>query len=170
MKSNLKKTGQMTLALVALAAGAGLSILLYNGIMHGDLPASLANTGSQETSPFVTNLLQDGGWLKPACMFLVMLAGMLFNQIFENLKVQKEAGETQANVFRIIADGITGITFWMAFFVSPLIFYGTYYLVDKLPDGAVGYFYAFQGGFFWYNIFSRFELKSKKQQLQTPVI
>ena len=95
-------------------------------------------------------------------MFIAMLAGMFFNQIFENLKVQKEAGVTRANPFRLFADGLTGITFWMAFFVSPLIFYGTYYLVDKLPEGAVGYFYAFQGGFFWYNIFSRFELKSKK--------
>jgi hypothetical protein len=109
-----------------------------------------------------TAWLRNSQWIKPVLMFAVMLAGMFFNQIFENLKEQKKAGVTRVKVFSLLADGFSGITFWMAFFVSPLIFYGTYYMVDKLPDGIVGYFYAFQGGFFWYNIFSRLELKSKK--------
>ncbi len=160
----------MVLALFIVVAGAGLSMALYSGIVPGDMQVNGGRVDSPQTASSLSGLFSDYGWLKPLLMFLVMLAGMFFNQIFENLKLQKEAGETHANVFRLFADGLTGITFWMAFFVSPLVFYATYYMVDKLPDGPVGYFYAFQGGFFWYNIFSRFELKSKKAPLQAPVI
>jgi hypothetical protein len=162
MNFQIKKTGQMILLFMAIMAGAGLSVHLYKGITTGAMPANEASQGLQSISPSLSDLIPDNTWIKPLLMFVVMLAGMFFNQIFENLKVQKEAGTTRINVFRLFADGLTGITFWMAFFVSPLIFYGTYYLADKLPDGAVGYFCAFQGGFFWYNIFSRFELKYKK--------
>jgi hypothetical protein len=169
MKQSPKKTGQIILTVVALTAGAVLSILLYKGLVPA-FSAIAAENDSQLKATSLAGLSNYDKWLKPAFMFVIMLAGMFFNQIFENLKMQKEAGETQANVLRLFTDGIKGITFWMAFFVSPLIFYATYYMVDKLPDGAVGYLYAFQGGFFWYNIFNRFELKSKKQALQAPVV
>jgi len=152
----------MALSLLALTAGACISIFLYNGLMEIDLPVNTDNAAPKESATSLPAILNDNAWLKPALMFMIMLAGMFFNQVFENLKIQKEAGETRINVFRLLADGFTGITFWMAFFVSPLIFYATYYLVDKMPGGAVGYFYAFQSGFFWYNLFNRLELKSKK--------
>jgi hypothetical protein len=162
MKTYLDPTGPVPMMFVILITGIVLSLLLYIGIMPDEIVVKYDNMGSKEITGPLQSLVYDNGWFKPVSMFLAMLAGMFFNQLFENLKVQKEAGKTQANLFRLFADGLTGITFWMAFFVSPVIFYGTYYLVDKLPDGVVGYFYAFQGGFFWYNIFNRFELKSKK--------
>ncbi len=165
MELTFKKTGWMAISLLALTAGAGVSILLYNGLMAGDLPVNADSSAAKESATSLPAILKDNTWLKPIFMFMIMLAGMFFNQVFENLKIQKEAGETRTNVLRLLADGFAGITFWMAFFVSPLIFYATYYLVDKMPGGAVGYFYAFQSGFFWYNLFNRLELKSKKQLL-----
>lgn len=162
MKTYLDPTGPVPMMFLMLITGIILSLLLYIGIMPDEIAVRYDNVGSKEITGPLQSLLNDNGWFKPVSMFLAMLAGMFFNQLFENLKVQKEAGIKHANLFRLFADGFTGITFWMAFFVSPVIFYGTYYLVDTLPDGAVGYFYAFQGGFFWYNIFNRFELKSKK--------
>jgi len=162
MESYLMKSEKTALWVLMLSVGAGLSILLYTGIIPESLPLSAGNFGVKEPTATLTNLFQNYGWIKPVLMFAMMLAGMFFNQVFENLKVQKEAGATRVDLFRLFADGFFGITFWMAFFVSPLIFYGTYYLVDKLPDGVVGFFYAFQGGFFWYNVFNRLELKSKK--------
>jgi len=114
------------------------------------------------------DLLTGSAWVKPLLMFLVMVAGMFFNQLFENLKQQKEAGRTTTNVLQLFTKGWKGISFWMALVVSPIIFYGTYYLVDSLPDGNVAYFYAFQNGFFWYNIFNKFDTKTKKEKLVDP--
>jgi hypothetical protein len=162
MEPNLMKTGKAALSILLLAVGACLSISLYIGIMPAHAPSGAGFADVNQPPSSWTALLQNNQWIKPVLMFAVMLAGMFFNQVFENLKEQKKEGVTRVKVFRLLADGFSGITFWMAVFVSPLIFYGTYYMVDKLPDGIVGYFYAFQGGFFWYNIFSRLELKSKK--------
>jgi hypothetical protein len=47
-------------------------------------------------------------------------------------------------------------------FVSPIIFFGTYFLVSSIPDDKIAYFYAFQNGF-WYYIFNKIDLKVKRE-------
>ena len=133
------------------------------------LPA-ITTTVTPDPSPksFTEDLFTGITWLRPLLMFVVMVAGMFFNQLFENLKQQKDAGRTTTNVLQLFTKGWKGISFWMAIVVSPIIFYGTYYLVDALPDGNVAFFYAFQNGFFWYNIFNKFDTKTKKEKLVDP--
>jgi len=136
-----------------LITGSALSILS---------DSLLTDTASvvEEKNPLFPEFL-TGGWVRPVMVFVAMVVGMFFNQLFENLKEQKEAGRTTVNIFQTFALGWKGLSFWMALLVSPIIFYGTYYIGDSLPDGKVAYFFAFQNGFFWYNIFHKFELKSK---------
>ncbi|MCK9220510.1 MAG: hypothetical protein M0P47_10735 [Bacteroidales bacterium] len=164
MNSTTSKSYMIMLSTMIVMASAGMSIFL------NDLMRSFATNSFSITPDAGYNLpgMQAGmqntestSWIRPLLMFLIMLAGMFFNQIFENLKAQKADGHTTTNVLRLFTTGWKGISFWMAIVVSPIIFYGTYYLVDALPDGNVAYFYAFQNGFFWYNIFNRFEVKSK---------
>ena len=156
MDTNSNQPGRPLVFALLLIAGAGISVLSYNGLTSISGPAGVPLAGL--TDPFPAD------WIRPVLMFLIMLAGMFFNQLFENLKAQKEAGRTTTNIPELLITGWKGISFWMAIVVSPIIFYGTYYLVDSLPDGSVAFFYAFQNGFFWYNIFNTFDLKTKARK------
>ena len=145
MISEVKNSERDLLFVLSLISGVALSLLL-NTVVNMKDPAIM-----QAKQEFVT---EPGGedWVKAVLMFVAMLAGMFFNQLFESLKARKSAGHTTIDIVKIILKGWRGISFWMAVVVSPIIFYGTYYLVSTLPDGKVAYFYAFQNGFFWYNI------------------
>jgi len=136
-----------------LFAGSGLSIV-------SDSLLTDATTAPDGKITLFPEFL-DAGWVRPVMMFVAMVVGMFFNQLFENLKEQKADGRTTVNIFQTVASGWKGLSFWMALLVSPIIFYGTYFIGDSLPEGKVAYFFAFQNGFFWYNIFHKFELKSK---------
>ncbi len=142
----------MVFALVLLA-GSGLSIFSYSLLNDSTIMA--------EGEPLLVFGFFPATWVRPLMMFVAMVVGMFFNQLFENLKAQKAAGRTTIHVFQTFASGWKGISFWMALVVSPIIFYGTYFIGDALPDGNVAWFYAFQNGFFWYNIFHKVELKGK---------
>jgi hypothetical protein len=153
MDNHSNRAGQYVILVLVLLAGAGISV--FSNCVLSPVSSSGQASGSGAREIMTVN------WIRPLLMFLIMLAGMFFNQIFENLKAQKAEGHTTTNVLRLFTTGWKAISFWMAIVVSPIIFYGTYYLVDALPDGNVAYFYAFQNGFFWYNIFNRFEVKPK---------
>jgi hypothetical protein len=143
----------LLLTLVLVVLGGLISVVIYNEF---NVSTEKSIKGGMIASQQVWDLV------KPAILFGMMLLGMFFNQLFEILQEQKNKGMKTTNMWKNFLRGIRGITFWMAVVVSPIIFFCTFYLVDSDPDNKASYFFAFQNGFFWINIFNKTELKVKK--------
>ena len=158
-------TKNTLLALVMLGGSSALSVILYNY-----LPLPPATDYLPPATSYLPPADEAYQYLRPVLLFLVMVLGMFFNQLFESLQKQKKAGKTTINVGETFRTGFRGITFWMALFVSPLIYFATYYLVSTMPDDRIAYFYAFQNGFFWYYVFNKFDLRAKNDSKKQAVI
>ncbi len=150
MNTEMRNSDRNELLILALAAGTSMS-LLFNYLVYLNVYSGLA--GREDSS--LEMACED--WQKSLIMFGIMLAGMFCNQVFESLRARKTAGKITVNICKLMLHGFRGISFWMAVVVSPVIFYTTYLLAGNIPESKVACFYAFQNGFFWYNIFSRFD-------------
>ena len=143
----------LLISLALMVLGGLISVVIYNEF-------DFTNGENGPGGKIATQQL----WylLKPVILFGVMVLGMLFNQLFEILQEQKNKGRKTTNMWKNLLAGIRGTTFWMAVVVSPIIFFCSFYLVDSNPNSKASYFFAFQNGFFWINIFNKTELKIKK--------
>lgn len=103
-------------------------------------------------------------YLWPIVLFLTMIVGMLFNQYYEILKKRRAEGVETINIKGLFRDGLSGVSFWMAIFVAPIVFYSSYAVISTIPDNKVALFYAFQNGFFWQAIFSKVETSQTVKQ------
>jgi len=152
MKTSIPNPVATVISLALILLAATISILAFN--------TAILNLAAKSTSRAVLTI-PSWDLVKPVILFGLMLLGMFFNQLFELLQAQKKEGHTVTNIASVVIQGIRGITFWMAVVVSPIVFFGSFYLVDTSPDNKAVYFYAFQNGFFWYYIFNKAELKAK---------
>lgn len=153
------------------ASAVAVSILFYNLMIPGSgtSPIPSGPVVQQNTvTPYAFSDTYD--YVRPILLFLVMILGMFFNQLFEALQKQKKEGKTTVNIGETFKNGFKGITFWMAIVVSPIIYFCTYFLVSTIPDDKIAYFYAFQNGFFWYYIFNKFDLRAKADSKKAAVI
>jgi len=90
---------------------------------------------------------------KPTLFFLLMLAGILANQVYEHAKYLQSRGRKRITLKGLLKAVESNPRFWMALSISPFIFFTTYSYIAQLPDGPVAMFYAFQNGFFWQAVF-----------------
>ncbi|RME47807.1 MAG: hypothetical protein D6796_07225 [Caldilineae bacterium] len=111
---------------------------------------------SGEAATTAVNLSE---YRKPAFFFLLMLAGILANQIYERAKYLQARGRKTITLGSLFGAIQSNPRFWMALSISPFIFFTTYSYIAELPDGPVAMFYAFQNGFFWQAVFGGFEKK-----------
>lgn len=159
MKLSSTSNAHRALTLIIILLSAGLTLLLYYLLYRHA-------AGAMDAFTFST--FYD--YARPVIMFIVMLFGMFFNQLFESLQRQKSKGKTTVSIGETLKEGILGINFWMAVFVSPIVFFATYYLVSSIPDDRIAWFYAFQNGFFWHYVFNKFELRAKADEKKAAVL
>jgi hypothetical protein len=171
MTNRSKSLFSFLLPVTFVAAAIAISVLMYN-LMIPDPVRPVRPSGPVVQQNTVTPYSFSGtyDYIRPVLLFLVMILGMFFNQLFEALQKQKKQGKTTTNIGATFREGFRGITFWMAVVVSPIIYFCTYFLVSSIPDDKVAYFYAFQNGFFWYYIFNKFDLRAKADSKKAAVI
>lgn len=156
MKNKMSKP-KLIYNLTALIVSLGICIIFYyvlkDRISGYDGGFGLKTLSAPQVSLMDILMIWKTTMMKPLILFLLMIVGMIFNQLFEILQKRKNKGQIKVNLKTVFSEAFSGIAFWMAILVSPIIFFSTYYFVNSLPDNTIAYFYAFQNGFFWHNIF-----------------
>ena len=149
-----------------LALGLAISLGGYQWIRARlpaleELPAVRLNAppaGGLETPPLLPGsepaaTVRFSEYRKPTLFFLLMLAGILANQVYEYAKLLQSRGRKKITLKGLLKAVESNPRFWMALSISPFIFFTTYSYIAELPDGPVAMFYAFQNGFFWQAVF-----------------
>ncbi len=154
MYSAMTNSERSSLLVLSIAAGASMS-LLFNCLIRFHYFSLMAT----EQATVYQKASED--WARSLLMFITMLSGMFFNQVFNQLMLRKRSGYIRVKPAKLFLQALKRINFWMAISVSPIIFYTTFYLADAIPDNSAAYFYAFQHGFFWYSIFKGFERQNE---------
>ncbi len=150
MYSAMTNSEKSSLLVLSVAAGASMS-LLFNCLIRIHYFTLMT---TDQTSVY-QKASED--WVRSLLIFLTMLSGMFFNQVFNILMIRKRSGYIRVNPAKLFLQALKRINFWIAISVSPIIFYVTFYLANAIPDNSAAYFYAFQHGFFWYSIFKGFD-------------
>jgi hypothetical protein len=89
----------------------------------------------------------DEGWLRPALMgslsVLGLLGGIVFGSIHRYWRERQEPVDRKA-----LLEALSAPELWRSLLTAPLIFAGVYAASRTQPDWVVGFFFAFQSGFF----------------------
>ena len=93
-------------------------------------------------------------------------SGMIANQAYFFVESERS---NAISIKKIIRNTFQGHKFWMAVFVSPLIFGYLIDAVDGIAKELPSYLIGFQNGFFWHTIFSELQ-RAESEITQNPAL